>query len=963
MAERLARLGVGARGASLPRFIWIIAALMLAGAAPSRVSAQAASTGVIAGVVLDREDRQPLPNARVGIYRIDAVNAEWTMVAGMLTDADGSFRFTVAPGTYRAILSYQSYAPTVKDDIVVAAGQTAEVSATLVPKPLSVKGVEVKGEQAKATEAATLTERKKAVAVSDILSAQQIAKSSDSNAGEALQRVTGLSLVEGKYVFVRGLGERYTNVQMNGATLGTPEPNKRVIPLDLFPSGAFDQISVQKTYTPDQDGEFAGGAIQLQTKNFKEGNQFTQSAGTGYSASNGMRAIGYKGGSLDFLGFDDGTRSLPGTFQKLAGNRRIATKGLFGGDGFSREEVQAIGRSFNKTWSPREESDRPNYSYSATVGRSLSVRGLPVSLLGWASLANGYSLQRRQTNDLRGTPEALYYSYRYDVHEGTESVMGAAFTGVSVRPGKDQKLSVTSQYYRLTEDVTRIEEGPNFDYGDSLVRRTSLAFVESGVFQSVVSGEHKLPFVSGFAAKWALSYSSSMRDEPDRRETEYQWKEDRLVLTTRRSLPLTRIFGDMNEYDRSGNGNLAKIVSLPGERTLSLRAGGFYRDRRRTSAYRRFGFKLQPAGRTALDTSLPPESLLVDENIKPGYFELEEGTRENDMYRARQQIRAGYMMGDVTVLKSVTLAGGARYEVSEQAVESKSPFVTNAHETDARLRTDDILPALNATWRATSNLNVRAAYSKTLNRPELRELSPFDMYNYEIGISEAGNPLLQATTIESYDTRAEFFPSPGEVFAVSLFRKALPRPIESSLQGAGGNKVKIPVNGRDGSLKGFELEARSGLARVSRRLRRVAASANYSRVDSKAKLRSSIDDNGAALYTEAPLQGQSSYSLNLGLYYDDGSLFDGALLFGSFGKRLSERGVSGTPGAPLPDVYEYPPLSLDTTVGCKVARGLRMKLAVENILERGTEYHQLDKIHRRTDPGRSFSLSISSGQR
>jgi outer membrane receptor protein involved in Fe transport len=251
----------------------------------------------------------------------------------------------------------------------------------------------------------------------------------------------------------------------------------------------------------------------------------------------------------------------------------------------------------------------------------------------------------------------------------------------------------------------------------------------------------------------------------------------------------------------------------------------------------------------------------------------------------------------------------------------------------------------------------------TLNRPELRELSPFDMYNYEIGMSEAGNPGLQATTIESFDWRWEFFPTPGEVFAVSLFRKVLPQPIESALQGAGGNKIKAPVNGRHGSLEGFEVEARTGLGRVTRRLQRLAASANYSRVGSKARLRAAIDDTGAPVYTEAPLQGQSTYALNLGLYYDDGSLLDGAVLLGSFGKRLSERGVSGTPGAPLPDVYEYPPLSLDLTAGCRVGRGLRAKLSVENVLERGTEFRQLDKIHRRTDPGRSFSLSISSGKR
>jgi hypothetical protein len=449
------RKGEGAPRAALPSLVIFVAALVAgsgvgAGASPGAApfAFAATSTGVIAGVVLDQEDRRPLPNARVGIYRVDPALSEWAQVTGALTDELGRFRFEVAPGAYRVILSYQSYVPTVKDDVLVAVDSAVELSVTLVPKPLTVKGIEVQGEQVKSSEASTLTERKKAVAVSDVVSAQQMAKSTDSNAGEALQRVTGLSLVDGKYVFVRGLGERYTNVQMNGATLGTPEPNKRVIPLDLFPSGAFDQIAVQKTYTPDQDGEFAGGAIQLQTKNFREGNQFTQSAGTGCAATNGLQAIGYKGGRLDWLGFDDGARAYPALFQKMAGTRRVVTKGLFGGDGFSREEVQELGRSFNKTWSPARRAERPNFNYSGTLGRAFALRGLPISALGWLSLSNGFSLQHRQTNDLRGTSEALYYSYRYDVREASESVTGAAFAGFALKPAKDQKVTITSQYYR-----------------------------------------------------------------------------------------------------------------------------------------------------------------------------------------------------------------------------------------------------------------------------------------------------------------------------------------------------------------------------------------------------------------------------------------------------------------------------------------------------------------------------------
>jgi len=213
--------------------------------APSVVRAQAPTTAVIQGTVLDQEDRQPLPNARVGIYRID--NADWTSVAGSLSGADGTYRFTVPPGTYRLIFSYQTYTTNVMDGIVVAAGETREVLGTLTPKPLQLQGVEIKGTEARGSEATSLSKQKKAAFVSDAITSEQITKSTDSNAAEALQRVTGLSVVEGKYVYVRGLGERYSSTQVNGSTVGTPEPNKRVVPLDVFPSGALDNVVVQKS--------------------------------------------------------------------------------------------------------------------------------------------------------------------------------------------------------------------------------------------------------------------------------------------------------------------------------------------------------------------------------------------------------------------------------------------------------------------------------------------------------------------------------------------------------------------------------------------------------------------------------------------------------------------------------------------------------------------------------------------
>jgi hypothetical protein len=942
--------------------------------APPQPAAPAASTGVIAGVVLDQEDRLPLPNARVGVYRPDPTGAEWVLVAGSLTDDQGAFRYAVAPGVYRVILSYQSYVPTVKDDIVVAAGAVAEISVTLVPRPLQVKGVEVKGEALKSTEAATLQDRKKAAYVSDAISAEQISKSTDSNAAEALQRVTGLSVVEGKYVFVRGLGERYSSTQVNGTSVGTPEPNKRVVPLDIFPAGSLDAISVQKTYTPDQDGEFAGGVIQLQTKDFTGGRKFSQSFSTGYSVNNfDRKPIGYEGGRYDFLGFDDGARDYPDLFKKLAGDRRIAAKGLFGGDGFSSTEIQELGRSFNKTWSPRSQNARPNYSYAATFGQSLKLRGVPVGLMASLSLSNGVANQKRENNAYAGTSTRLDSLYLYDVDETTEKVLWGGLTGITLQPLRGQTLRVRSLYTRQAEDVTRVMQGPNYkddDFGNVLNRISSLDYVQRGLFSNVVSGDHVIGALGNLGLNWKGSYSEALREEPDRRESVYESDAGVFKLRTRTELPITRIFGAMNETDRSASGHLMKKVTLPGARELSVKAGGAWRERRRTSSFRRLGFQLKPVGRDSIDRSLPPELLLVDENIRSGYFELAEGTRENDTYRAAQTVRAAFVMADVPIFSALTLTAGVRHEVSDQAAESRSPFVSTAKTTYARLRTDDYLPAANLTWRMNGTMNVRGGYSETLSRPELRELSPFSMYNYETGQTEEGTPDLKATTIENLDLRWEYFLDTKELFAVSLFHKTLYQPIESVVLGSTGGYITKPRNGRDGRLEGVEVEARLGVRTIydaadrllplpesGPLLDRWALSVNYARVNSNVRVQSTVDDAGLPVFREAPLQGQSTYSLNLGLYYGT-EAFDATILLSTFGERLAKFGAASF-GGNLPDIYEHPPVGLDLTMSRRIAGGLRLKLSGENLLDESSEFRQLDLVTRRSSSGRAVSLSLS----
>jgi hypothetical protein len=951
------------------QFLLPLLLVLLTGAAAEESRAAEAASAVITGVVLSEEDHQPLPNSRVGVYRVFNPDSGYTLVTGMLTEADGRFRLPVAPATYRVIFSYQSFSVLSKDDVVVGPGATVELSITLTPKPLQMKGVEVKGDQIRGTEVSALKEQKKAAFVSDAITAEQISKSTDSNAAEALQRVTGLSVVGGRYVYVRGLGERYSSTQVNGASIGTPEPNKRVVPLDVFSSGALDEITVQKTYTPDQEGEFAGGVIQLKTRDFASGTGFTQKLSTGYSAGIlDRKFLTYRGGSLDFLGFDDGARDLPDVIRKYGGGGRLPPLQTRFAPGLTQEQLQEVSRGFSKNFWPEGKGGSPNYSYSASYGHAFDVLGRRVGFLASGSLSNSFTNIVRDLNAYRGTSTNLYPFYQYQVHESSRHILGGGMANLGAQIARGHKIQLRSLYTRQTDDNARITAGPNQDYGTDLVQITSLDFVQRGVFSTVLSGEHLFERLQNFGVDWKASYSASVRDEPDRRESLYESDGNGGIKLSGRNAPLTYVFGHMNEYDRSAQVNFTQPFQLLGRDGGRFRMGAWTRTRNRVSEFRRFLFKA-PRGSDSVDTHLPPESLLVDANIDRNVFLIEELTRANDTYRARQGLNAAYVMGELPVLDRLRLMGGARVERSRQSVDTRSPFVTTAVATDALLEGTDLLPALNATYRVTETMNVRCGYSVTLSRPELRELSPFDMYDYETGYSEVGNPDIKSTRIQNYDARWELYPGSRELFAVSAFRKTLFQPIENIVEGSGGGYILSPRNGRDGRLSGFEVEARTGFRRIwdgldrvlpiprsTSALERWALTANYSHVESRVRVRITTDPTGRPIYREGPLQGQSSYALNLGLHFG-AERVEASLLYAAFGKRLAQVGAGAYPN-PLPDIYEHPLNSFDFTFAKRINHLFRLKGSVENLLDRSDEFLQLDKVTRRVRPGRSFGLSL-----
>jgi outer membrane receptor protein involved in Fe transport len=906
--------------------------------------------GYLTGTVYDSGSNEVLPYSNVVFSRATRDNPAGEAAGGTMAFDDGVYFRKVKAGTYIISISHISYEPAKVQGIFVAAGDTVTVDARLAStSSATVEKVVVTGKIVRTAEGSMLRELQKGATVGEALTSEQIGKASDGNTAEALERVTGVSLVDGRYVFVRGLGERYSQTTVNGAGVGTPEPNKRVVPMDIFPTGLVDNITVHKTFTPDMEGEFGGSVINIKTKDFGK-NAFKQSLSLGHRSSVGSDFLSYSGGGLDFLGFDDGTRALPDIVERVAGDRRVDPQSV------SKAEIAEMGTAFTNVWTPQGSTPKPDFSYSALISRKAHALGKDVGLLATAYLSNATGHREKQDNTYSGSS---YVSplYLYQVDESMKTVLGGATASATVKLNETDKVKLNFIYTRHSEDKARISQGQNDDRG-SHVRSTQLTYVERGLFSGVLQGENALGLL-GSNLHWNLALSRGYRGEPDRRTSLYEDRDDSGMYkaTGAGSVhPFQRIFGESVDHSKS----VKLDWTVPLGEASSVKTGAAYRIMDRTSEFRRFGFTKRFDNQTVVDLTLPPEGLLSTDNIEDGVYTLEELTAPNDSYAADQTIQAGYTMVDVP-FSHLRLVAGARYEESRQNVEAGSNYASTMKSTFVEQDDKNVLPSVNLTYVPHRDVNVRLAYAKTVNRPELRELSPFSMYNFETGYSETGDTNLVTSRIDNYDTRIEYYPGPGEFLAVGAFYKDFERPIQKFIAGTTGGYALRPQNARGAKLHGWEAEIRvSGrsvwkaldwtmdLGPVPALMNRWSLAVNYSRVESEVEVL-----NRAGEPETKPFSGQSKYSANAGAFYGH-KRWEGGILYKAFGKRLDAFGLGL-----LPDIYEYPPRTLDAVLSYRISGSSRIKVTAENLMDEAVEFRQAGLITQRYKKGISFGISFS----
>ncbi len=942
---------------------------------PSSAASQDAGSKII-GRVLSADSGEPLAYANVSVFKTNPAAGD-TLGApfgGAMTAQDGSYRIVCPPGSYRLVIGFVGFNQQKIYGIDVADRAAATVDVSLTSNAMTLETIEVQSTRERASDMAILAKQKRAPAVSDGIGAQQIKKSPDSNAADVLKRVTGVSTVGGKYIYVRGLGERYSATQVNGSTISSPEPNKKVVPLDIFAAGLLDNVVIQKTYTPDQPGEFAGGVVNLSTRDFPGQRIWELSVSTGSNSETSSNDfLHYEGSDTDFLGFDDGARGLPDLVQKLAKNKKLEQRGIFdpAGKGFSSDTLAMLGQSFSNTWGV-ERADRAlsNYGLNATYGDEIPIFGRTMGLIASASYTN--SAQTTQAVERVFTDDGTSVRNDFETTTSEAATLWGAILNSSYRLNQFNTLNLRSMYNRSSEDEVRFAQG----YADDWSRNaelTRLQYVERGVLTSSLGMNHTITPLRNSTLEWKVSYSNAERNEPDRREYAYEEnsrlvrdEDDRIVDTLQvyemssRSRP-SRQFGSMDEDERGYEAALSVPFRQWSGLEAKFKGGAVLKNRDRSFEWRRFGYELPTlqGGGINRDSvlALPAAEFLgVDMIGGPAdtrdHVWLRENTNETDAYLASQDQTAGFLMVDLPLSQRLRSVVGARVENAEMSNRTYDRF-SGLESTSAKLDDQDVLPALNLTYSLNEDANLRAAFSRTVSRPDLRELSSFALQDVVTRVQEIGNPDLKRALISNYDLRYETYPTSSEMAAVSVFYKDFENAIEKSVL-LGSLPVYKPVNAKSASVLGAEFEGRVGLGRLSSRLESLFLNANLTIVESEAEL---DESTGVQFSNRRPLEGQSPYVINSGIYYASSSgKTNAAFLYNRFGRRLQRVGLEVTP-----DIYEEARGSLDFTLA-HAFRTFRVKLSARNLTNEETQYaHENAGTTYAARTGRSISFAVSTG--
>jgi outer membrane receptor protein involved in Fe transport len=907
-------------GAFMPRqfvsrVFWLFAAIFWFGI----LSVNAQDSGAVSGVVVNSFDGTPLPGATVTV--------RGTTLATQ-TDSAGRFELKGLPlGDQVLRFSKSGFAAAVVTDVRVVVGQTTTVNGNLRPEFYEMEEYEVTAEEFTEQTEQIMIERQESSGMLDAMGSEQFSKLGAGDAAEALGKVSGASIADGKFAVIRGLADRYTTTTLNGTDLPSADPDRKAAQLDLLPTQIIERMDVAKTFSPDMSGGFAGGAIDIVTKSYPEKGMVSFSLGTSYNTKSSLNKnfLASDRSSTDWLAMDDGKRSLPAVAR--------ASNPSPGGTPIQNEAV--VERSFGSSQlSPLPEKSPLNSSLGLAFGDSFKGSDVKFGYLASLTYKNEYKFYddgfvrkydgAAMTKDVTDTKGLSEYTW-------------AASTSLGLELGQNHQLKYNFLYVQAAEDEARQFRGQFAGFTDepgSYAEQNVLHWTERNLTYNQLVGSHDFPELNDIGFDWAAAMSTATQEEPDYRL--FQFIYDPIgnsygPLGPEIPSAPTRFWREIEENNQNVRGDLTIPLPSYNAKENALKTGTAFSDSNR-DFYQR-GFEMYPLNQTANSfyNSGNPQDYLNPANDP--YVQYR-NYPVNITYEGEQTITAGYAMGDWAALEWLRLIGGARWERTDLSLSGRNQTL-NLALPSAGILQDDILPSLSAVVSFSETVQLRAAWSQTVVRPTYREVAPVYIYDIADGELISGNPNLKISDSANYDLRLEWYPRAGEIVSLSVFRKEIASPIE--LVQVNQNDLSYR-NSSDAEVYGVEAEFRKRLDNVWTPLAEFSLGANVAFIKSEVAITGN-DRVQRSFYGETsttrPLYDQPEYVINADLTWEHAASGTSLTVAGGVvGRRLVLYGLN------RPDEYEEPAPQLDVFLSQKLGKNWKLKLSAKNLLDPKIEVGQ-----------------------
>ena len=912
-----------------------------------------AQSGLIRGVIIDNEFQDPVPFTNIIVKEVGT---------GTTSDFDGNYEIELSEGVYTLMFSFMGYETLEISDVKVSSQELAVVNVTMNTLAQGLDEVVISVSASKNTETSVLEFQKKSISLVDGLSSQRIKSSGASNIASAVKSVPGVSVQGGKYVYVRGLGDRYTKSILNGIDIPGLDPDRNTIQMDIFPTNILDNVIVIKSATADMPADFTGGIVDVLTKEFPNSKRLSISVSSAYNPkmhynNNYLSSVS---SNTDFLGFDDGLRSIP-----VNPNQGYSVL-----EGINSPKISEVTNKFNPNMSALKKTSLGDYSFSISGGNQKTIGSdMRLGYFGSFSYKNTTDFYEKSQNNTF-YKEADSKIFQLSKNRTQNGPLGQNSVILSAMGGFSFKTSLSK--YKL--NILHIQNGESsagiFDQTVNLndskeLLKHNLDYTQRAITNILISGTHTFNQDSAWKLNWKLSPTKSSIKDKDVRTTSFEVVDNGTFQIKENDKP-TRIWRNLDELNLVGKLDLERKLKLfNNDSKLKFGTLGSFKERE----YDIYSFRINVPDNMGILNNGNPDDLLKSSNlwspnnIFGNHIALytNGGVEKGKNYDANQLTLAGYSSIEFKIgikLKSVI---GIRAEKFIQKYSGENSGGTINYQDEKVIDKLDVFPSTNLIYSLKENSNIRFSYSKTTARPSFKEASIAEIFDPLSNMTFIGNIKLRPSYIDNLDLRFEIFGDKNELFAVSGFYKSFQDPIELSYYESATENFQ-PKNLGNAKVFGLEFEMRKQISQA------IGININASIIESKQEygtselnLRTNGLRAGESLGTYRRLQGQSPYLINSSIDYKDENGLITGLFFNMQGKTLE---VVGTGFAP--DVYTHPFESLNFNLSKKIGenKNKTFTVKIENLLDSKKEsyyesFKAVNRIFSFRDLGRTFSIGYN----